>query len=245
MDAASLRRRDVLGALAGTLLLGDVARADTGLGQREHFLFGSPVRLVARGGEAALDAVVAELALTHREWNAWKPGGELGRLNAALRAGRAAPASAALRRMIALSARLEQDSFGFFNAGIGAAVGGWGFHDDVMRSGAAPREAELSRWRADSPSLAQLELRGGRSPAATWRCSSISARWPRAWPSTARSTGCRRPVCAMRSSIWAATSRRWATRWRRARRGRGRSASAIRTARGWWRRWRRGAAKRW
>lgn len=162
MDIALPSRRDLLGAIAGTLLLGDVARADAALAQREHFLFGSPVRLIARGGETALDAVMAELALTHREWNAWKPGGELGRLNAALRAGRDAPASAALRQMIALSTRLEQDSFGFFNAGIGAAVGGWGFHDDVMRPGAAPREAELRRWRAASPSLAQLELRGGR-----------------------------------------------------------------------------------
>lgn len=169
MDAASLRRRDVLGALAGTLLLGDVARADAALGQREHVLFGSPVRLIARGGDATLDAVMAELALTHREWNAWKPGGELGRLNAALRAGQAAPASAALRQMIALSTRLERDSFGFFNAGIGAAVGGWGFHDDVMRPGAAPGEAALRRWRAAAPSLAQLETRGvlvaSRNPA--------------------------------------------------------------------------------
>lgn len=161
MDIALPTRRDVLGALAGTLLLGDVARADAARRRREHFLFGSPVRLIARGGEATLDAVMAELALIHREWNAWKPGGELGRLNAALRAGRAAPASVPLQQMIAMSTRLERDSFGFFNAGIGAAVGGWGFHDDVMRPGDAPREAERRHWRAASPSLAQLELRGG------------------------------------------------------------------------------------
>lgn len=166
MPPDALRRRDMLAALAGTLLLGDLAHADTALVQREHFLFGSPVRLVARAGDAhldaALDAVMAELQRTHREWNAWKPGGELGRLNAALRAGQAAPASEALRHMVALSARLERDSFGFFNAGIGGAVGAWGFHDDVMHAGPAPQARVLRGWRDAAPSLAQLDVRGGR-----------------------------------------------------------------------------------
>jgi FAD:protein FMN transferase len=161
MGPASITRRELLAALGGALLLGDAAGAAEGLARRDHFLFGSPVRLIARAGDAPLAAVLADLQRLHVQWNAWKPGGELGRLNAALREGRAAPASAALRAMIGLSARLERDSFGFFNAGIGGAVGAWGFHDDVMRAGPAPDARALRAWRDAAPSLAQLELRGG------------------------------------------------------------------------------------
>lgn len=162
------RRRECLAALGGALVPG-LGVAAAAAGQRRHFLFGSPLTLLAPDADAGLlDALMAQLQRLHVEWNAWKPG-ELGRLNAALRAGRSAPVGAALRDMIGLSARLEQASFGFFNAGIGGAVGAWGFHDDVMRDGPRPDARTLARWQAAAPSLAQLEWRGGelssRNPA--------------------------------------------------------------------------------
>jgi thiamine biosynthesis lipoprotein len=155
------RRRELLTALAGTLVPG-LGWAGELSGVRRHFLFGSPVTLAApRASAALLDALLQQLQRMHVEWNAWKPG-ELGRLNAALRAGRSAAASAPLRAMIALSVRLERASGGFFNAGIGGAVGAWGFHDDVMRDGPRPDAHTLARWQAAAPSLAQLEVRGAQ-----------------------------------------------------------------------------------
>jgi thiamine biosynthesis lipoprotein len=81
-------------------------------------------------------------------------------LNQALRAERPAVVTPSLRAMIRMSAQLEDESYGLFNAGLGGAVGAWGFHDDVMRPGPRPSLAELARWRNARPSLAQLEIRG-------------------------------------------------------------------------------------
>jgi thiamine biosynthesis lipoprotein len=92
-------------------------------------------------------------------WNAWKPG-DLDDLNAALRNGRPHLTPPALRRIINSAAALETASQGHFNPAIGAWVGGWGFHDDVLRHGAGPDAATIARWRAQRPSLQQLRLRG-------------------------------------------------------------------------------------
>lgn len=170
--AATVSRRLWLALGAGTALLGGpgLAGASQPLQHRQHPLFGSPVDLLAPAATptALLDEVMAGLQGMHRQWNAWKPG-ELTRLNAAFRAGRAAPASPALQAMLRSAAVLEVRSLGLFNPGIGGLVGAWGFHDDQMRPGTAPRRAELARWLRQPPSLGQIEQRGAwlhsRNPA--------------------------------------------------------------------------------
>ncbi|WP_298834213.1 FAD:protein FMN transferase [uncultured Piscinibacter sp.] len=157
-------RRRALAALAGAVWLPMPGRADATLRQAQHFLFGSPVDVrVRQDGDApadpALAAVMAGLAQIHRRWNAWKPG-DLSRLNAAFREGRAVRVAPALGAMIRSAARLERASSGFFNPGIGGAVGAWGFHDDLMRAGARPDVRALAAWRDAAPSLAQIEMRG-------------------------------------------------------------------------------------
>ncbi len=160
----SLNRRDALAALAGAVLLPLAGPAAASVRHERHFLFGSPVDVMLRHApgermQAPLDRVMRGLQHLHREWNAWKPG-ELGRINQALREGRSARATPALRAMIRSAAQLEQASAGFFNPAIGGAVHAWGFHDDVMRDGVRPTPAALAAWRDAAPSLAQIEWRG-------------------------------------------------------------------------------------
>lgn len=161
-DRSPARRRLLL-ATGGVLLLPAWVRAERQVQRVHDTLFGSPIELSAAGGPraaAALSTVLLGLRHLHREWNAWKPGGELGRLNRALRGGRAAPVSPALRRMIVDARALEQQTAGLFNPAIGGLVATWGFHDDDLRPGPRPADADIAAWRDAAPSLSQLRLDG-------------------------------------------------------------------------------------
>jgi FAD:protein FMN transferase len=151
-----LDRRAWLALAAGLVVLPSRAML-----RDERVLFGSPIELLLSGDapREAREEVFAGLTAMDARWNAWKPG-ELDDLNAALRNGRPHPTPPALRRMIESAAALELASHGHFNPAIGAWVGGWGFHDDVLRPGPGPDAASIARWRAQRPSLQQLRLRG-------------------------------------------------------------------------------------
>ncbi|MFZ2648592.1 MAG: FAD:protein FMN transferase, partial [Burkholderiaceae bacterium] len=152
--------------LAGAVLLdGGLAAHAAPRVQERRFLFGSPAEVLVapRGEDAPVANAIAEVMAgwqrMNERWNAWKPG-DVGTLNRAFAAGHSAATTPALLALIRSAAQLEAQSFGLFNAGIGGAVGTWGFHDDVMRPGARPDGAVLARWRKARPSLAQLEIRG-------------------------------------------------------------------------------------
>ncbi len=150
--ALSCRPADALEAVVPTLL------------REERTLFGSPCEVALSAtppadARAALAEAWRDLEEINRRWNAWKPG-ELTALNAAFRAGRAAPASPLLRAMVLRARDLEQASGGLFNPGIGGLVGAWGFHADVLRDDPAPSAAQRRHWLAARPSLAQIEVRG-------------------------------------------------------------------------------------
>lgn len=148
-------RRHLLAAGAAWPLRAAATGPDT------RALFGSPCTLIADAPDRARAAAWAGLEALNRQWNAWKPGA-LGRLNATLRRGDWAEPDAALAALLRLATRAEQASAGLFNAGLGGLVGAWGFHADRLADGPAPPEAELRRWRAAPPALAQLEWHGGR-----------------------------------------------------------------------------------
>ena len=156
-------RRSVLACLAGAVAWPSAAPAALPLRHEQRRLFGSPIDVMLADdtshGAGWMAATLGQLQRINDRWNAWKPG-ELQTLNAALRAGRSAPVSPALRAALRGAHAMEQASLGFFNAGIGGLVGAWGFHDDVMRDDARPSQRELDRWRDARPSLAQLRIRG-------------------------------------------------------------------------------------
>lgn len=152
----------LLGA-AGAALWPATGRAD-GLHRQQLELFGSPCTLLVpeRAPLAAPEAwrLWQRLRHLHQEWNAWKPG-LLGGINAALRAGRPAAVPADLHAVLRHAQRLEATTGGLFNAGLGALVGGWGFHADRLGPGPAPRAALLQRWRAAPPGLVHAGFRAG------------------------------------------------------------------------------------
>jgi FAD:protein FMN transferase len=156
--APMIDRRQALACLAGAVLCTPAAAA---LHRESHFLFGSPLDLLLPPAtpRKLIESVLGGLHAIHTRWNAWKPG-DVSALNQAFHEGRSATASPALRALIRQSAWLEARSLGCFNAGIGGLVGAWGFHDDVMRPGARPRDAALARWTSAMPSLRQIEIRG-------------------------------------------------------------------------------------
>lgn len=162
MAQAALTRRRLLAGFAGTALLHGAVQA-AALRREHRVLFGSLCELIVPSAAALPDSVRAalwqRLAQMNAGWNAWKPGA-LTTLNDALRAGRPARVTPALRAVLQSAQRLEAASGGCFNAAIGGLVGAWGFHADDLRGGSRPHEAVLRRWRGALPTLAQLEWRG-------------------------------------------------------------------------------------
>lgn len=153
---AELSRRACLGLAAGLCVWPAVASRH----EREQ-LFGSPVDLLLPAAVAApvRTALWALLRDIHQRFNAWKPG-ELVQANQAFAAGRTVKVSAQLKAMLVGAAQMERLSGGCFNAGIGALVGQWGFHDDVMRPGSVPAAEALAPWLQARPSLQQLRWQG-------------------------------------------------------------------------------------
>ena len=160
-----LTRRAAMTALAGTVVLPVVGRAGTVPTLHErHTLFGSPCDVIVRAeagarAEAGIAAAFAALRHMNERWNAWKEG-DVAALNRSLAAGRVATTTPEVLGLVRGAAALERASSGLFNAGIGALVGAWGFHDDEMRAGARPSPAVLAAARRGAPGLAQLEVRG-------------------------------------------------------------------------------------
>lgn len=175
---AAPRRRALVCGAAGLLVLPAAARAAVHTAAdlaadavadaapfRRHAatLFGGPVDLLlpAHATDEAAPRTLALLHGLHSRWNAWKPG-ELDDLNAALRNGRVQRVTPALAQMLDRAVRMERDSLGCFNPALGALVGAWGFHADVLQDGPVPDAAALARWHAARPSLSQLRIDGLR-----------------------------------------------------------------------------------
>lgn len=163
--APAVSRRAAMTALAGTVVLPCTGRAGQVPALHErHTLFGSPCDVIVRAGaEARAQAGITEafgvLLHMNTRWNAWKEG-DVTALNRQLAAGRVATTTPQVMGLIRLATALERASSGLFNAGIGALVGAWGFHDDVMRPGVRPAPAVLAEARRAGPALVRLEVRG-------------------------------------------------------------------------------------
>lgn len=152
-------RRALLAAGAGVIVL--PLRAHAAVQRVEARLFGGPVELLlpVHAPAAAVADVLGGLTAIDRRWNAWKPG-ELRSLNEALRAGRTVRAAPDLVALLRRAAAFETASAGAYNAAIGGAVAGWGFHADRLADGPAPSARSVQAWQRGRASLMQLEFRG-------------------------------------------------------------------------------------
>ena len=136
---------------------------------REHretiYVFGTLVEIVIRGEPAGKSrAAAAEIARAfermHVDWHAWKPGGELHRLNKALARGEASEVSGGLARLLKVSQELSVQSEGLFDPAIGSLIAAWGFHGDEPPRTPPPADKTIARLVAARPSLKDLVFEG-------------------------------------------------------------------------------------
>ncbi len=133
--------RRMLGMAAVLLLLagcGDDREYKT-----SEYVFGTVVDITIRGvPEAKAREAVAGLAegfrRMHKDWHAWKPGGELMRVNDACKTGETVVVGDFTLPLILDAKRYYGLSDGLFNAAVGEIVAAWGFHADEPPKGRKP-----------------------------------------------------------------------------------------------------------
>lgn len=135
--------------------------------QQTAYVFGTLVSFSVWGvpeteAASAVGDVDREFQRMHREWHAWKPGGELYRLNQALAAGRPLEVSDYLLPLVAQAKSLYQVTDGLFNPGIGALLALWGFQSDEPPDGPPPAQADIQALLDRHLGLDALSIDGHR-----------------------------------------------------------------------------------
>ncbi len=153
------------------VLLGVVWLAACGPAEVEYketrYVFGTLVEFIIRGvdeGKAkrAVAAVDRDFQRMHKDWHAWKPGGELVALNETLAKGESRTVSDFVLPLLEQGQAFEAKSGGLFNPAIGAVVNAWGFHADELPKGALPDFDEIRALAAKQPSMADVKIEGNR-----------------------------------------------------------------------------------
>jgi len=134
------------------------------------YSFGTLVELVVweadrRRVEGAAALLAGELERMQRAWDPWRSDSELARVNRLLAAGEAFVADPATLGLLRTALPHYHASGGLFDPAVGGLVQAWGFHGEAPQ---LPAGTVLETWRADPPSLGDIELQGiglrGRHP---------------------------------------------------------------------------------
>ena len=131
------------------------------------FIFGTLVDITVHGApeDQAADAVAAvdaDFQRMHREWHAWKPGGELVELNRHIAAGETTTVSDFLLPLLLQARTLSIQSDGLFNPAIGRLIALWGFHSDEPPPGPPPSVQAIETLVAGKPDMQALVIEGNR-----------------------------------------------------------------------------------
>lgn len=158
--------RRMLGMAAVLVLLAGCGDADRETKVSEY-VFGTVVEITIRGvPEAKARDAVAGLAegfrRMHKDWHAWKPGGELMRVNAACKSGETVAIGPFTLPLIQDAKRYYDLSDGLFNAAVGEIVGAWGFHADEPPKGRKPPFDAIRDLAARHPSMDDIVIEGDR-----------------------------------------------------------------------------------
>ena len=129
------------------------------------FIFGTLVAITVYGNPeeqaaTAIAAVDADFQRMHREWHAWKPGGELVELNRRLAAGEATTVSDFLLPLLLQARTLSIQSDGLFNPAIGRLIALWGFQSDEPPPGPPPSAVSIETLLAGKPDMQALIIEG-------------------------------------------------------------------------------------
>lgn len=157
----------VKGLLAGMVFLALVGCTKAQTEVREtRYVFGTLVEFIIRGSDAetakrAIAAVDRDFQRMHKDWHAWKPGGELMALNDAIARGEGMQVSPFILPLIERSQAFEVQSGGLFNPAIGNLLNLWGFHVDDPVQGRHPDFSAVRALAALKPSMADLTIKEG------------------------------------------------------------------------------------
>lgn len=127
------------------------------------YVFGTLVEVVLRGVEedeanALISELQSDFQKMHKEWHAWKEGGELDRINQAIARGEPITVSDFVRTPIEMAQTFEKSSHGYFNAAIGKILAAWGFHSDELPKGNRPPFEEIAALAETAPRMADVTI---------------------------------------------------------------------------------------
>ena len=168
--SARLLQGRFLVTVCALLLAGELLSGCTKPPQDIHqslFIFGTLVDITVYGtpeeqAATAIAAVDADFQRMHREWHAWKPGGELVELNRRLAAGETTTVSDFLLPLLLQARTLSIQSDGLFNPAIGRLIALWGFQSDEPPPGPPPPAVSIETLLAGKPDMQALVIEGDR-----------------------------------------------------------------------------------
>lgn len=131
------------------------------------YIFGTIVEVVildedrdkAKAAAAEVGVLFQEL---HKDWHAWKSGGELSKLNRAISKGTPLEVSPQLAKIVGAAKELHTKSLGLFDPAIGKVIGMWGFHADDLPNGPPPRDNVIAALLKSHPSMDDVGVDGNR-----------------------------------------------------------------------------------
>lgn len=151
-------------ALAVIVCIAACAKPETAV-RETRYVFGTLVEFIVRGvdeatAKRAIAAVDRDFQRMHKDWHAWKAGGELVALNQAIANGKGMRASPFVLPLIEKGKAYENMSGGLFNPAIGNMLDVWGFHHDALPKGRLPDFEAVRALAARAPSMENLRIDG-------------------------------------------------------------------------------------
>ena len=132
-----------------------------------RYVFGTLVEFIIRGADEdlakrAIAAVDRDFQRMHKDWHAWKPGGELHDINQAMDRGDTIEVSDFVLPLLLQGQQYEAMSGGLFNPAIGKLIGAWGFHADELPKGELPDFAKIKMLASRQASMADVMFEGNQ-----------------------------------------------------------------------------------
>jgi thiamine biosynthesis lipoprotein len=153
----------VIGLLFSLILSG--CNAPSPEPQRQAFyVFGTVVNVELyaddpKTGNQAIHQVEQRFQRFNREWHAWEQGGLVSKINQAIAQKKPVEVPANVKAFILKSQKLNEESLGYFDPGIGTLIALWGFHADSWQ-GPPPSLQAIKNYLKNPPSIADLYFQG-------------------------------------------------------------------------------------
>jgi len=148
-----------------TLLLASCVREP--LYQSQTYVFGTLVDISIYGeseerAHTLASHIEQDFQQLHLQLHAWKPGGELYKLNAAFEQGKKMPVSPELSGILVDATKLSEHSGRLFNPSIGGLIHLWGFQRDEFTP-VSPDKQQLDALVKAAPHMSDIVVENGEA----------------------------------------------------------------------------------